>query len=79
MSLTIVSARYANPQNTAAELLTVEHAAVMVSERDRPELWVEFKTWEEANSVAPYVAAPAIKQETVANLRAVLIEKGILK
>ena len=72
MNLTIVSARYANPENTAAELLTVEHAAVMASERDRPEHWAVFKDWEKKNQVTPYIAPAFQSQSTLDDVIAVI-------
>lgn len=39
MTYTIVSAKYANPDGTAATLFTQEAGAVLVSQRDTPALW----------------------------------------
>lgn len=41
MSYTILSAKYANAENTAAVLQTVEAGAVLVSQRDTPALWAQ--------------------------------------
>jgi len=83
MIYTILSARYANPEHTAAEILTAESAAVMISEEDRPQAWAEFKVWEKANATAvfavvpPRIRTPSEKLEaalgiTVAELKAEL-------
>ena len=41
MTYTIISAKYSNPTNTAAEVLTEESAYVFFSESDTPDLWAE--------------------------------------
>lgn len=39
MKYTILSAVYANPDHTAAVIITKENAAVLVSSADTPEIW----------------------------------------
>ena len=72
MNYTILSANYANPEHTAAEIKTVESAAVMISERDRPEAWAEFKEWEKTNSVAVYIEPIVEVKPTLDDIVAIL-------
>jgi hypothetical protein len=53
MIYTIISAQYANEDHTAAVIDTAEAAAVLVSEKDTPDLWAEMLDW---GSPAAYVA-----------------------
>jgi hypothetical protein len=55
VSYTIVSARYANPENTAAEVITADAGAVLFSQADTPKEWAALK---KRGGVLPY-AAPA--------------------
>jgi hypothetical protein len=58
-AITILSARFNNAEHTGAEVVTVERAAVMVSERDRPVLWAQLMAWKDAgNTIAPFQAPP---------------------
>lgn len=41
MSYTIISAQYANEDNTAAVIQTEEAAAVLISQADTPDLWAD--------------------------------------
>lgn len=36
---TVISGRYANPEHTAAEVMTQEAASVLVSQQDHPRSW----------------------------------------
>lgn len=42
MSFTITSAQFVNEQNTAVLLTTVEEGTVLISLKDRPELWDQY-------------------------------------
>lgn len=53
MTYTITSAAYANAEHTAAVIMTREAAAVLVSERDTPDLWKQMLDW---GAPAEYVA-----------------------
>lgn len=53
MSYTILSARYANAENTAAVLMTLEAGAVLVSLVDTPDMWAEMLA-----SIQPEPATP---------------------
>jgi hypothetical protein len=51
----IVSARWANPQHTAAEAITAEFGAVLVT-MEKPALWLRLQAfiWTAGNTVAEY-------------------------
>lgn len=53
--MNIVSAQYANAENTAAAIQTTEAGAVLVSLNDTPELWAQMLE----GAVAAYVEPPA--------------------
>jgi hypothetical protein len=53
--MTILSARYANAERTAAVIQTVENAAVAISARDTPALWAQMLATVDPDS---YVAPP---------------------
>lgn len=57
--ITVLGAKYANEDQTAAIVTTVERGAVAVSERDRPELWARLMEWVAAgNAIESYQAPP---------------------
>lgn len=58
MPYTITSAKYANDEHTAAEVVTVENGAVMLSVVDRPEEWAELMSWAQTNTIAQNVNPP---------------------
>jgi hypothetical protein len=45
LSLTILSAQYANRDHTAAVIVTAERGAVAISESARPQLWAAMQEW----------------------------------
>lgn len=45
MTYTIISAAYANQEHTAAVLQTEEAGAVLISDRDTPDLWQQMLAW----------------------------------
>ena len=47
----ITSAKWANPQNTAAEVFTSDNGAILAS-ADRPSEWAEFQAWLSAGNSA---------------------------
>lgn len=55
---TPISATYANEDHTAVIMMTEEAGAVVVSERDRPELWAKLAGMTVAAYTPPIVAAP---------------------
>lgn len=59
MTYTILSAQYANADNTAAVVMTKEAAAVLVSQADTPELW---QTMLDTVTPAAFVPAPTPTQ-----------------
>lgn len=54
MNYTVLSARFANPENTVAILQTAEAGAVVTSQRDTPHLWALL----DGVAVAAYAAPP---------------------
>lgn len=60
MAYTILSAQYANEDSSSAVIETSEAAAVLVSERDTPDLWADMLAWGEPASFAPSPAPAAI-------------------
>lgn len=55
MEYTILSAKYANEDRTAAVIETKEFGSVAISEADRPELWKLLRGVKVAGYVAPVV------------------------
>lgn len=55
--LTIVSARWANLEGTAAEIITLENGAVAASALDTPDIWAELLVFEDEGNVEPFVSA----------------------
>jgi hypothetical protein len=58
MSLTIQSAAYANPENTAAVIGTAERGAVLVSTSDTPDLWASMLAWGTPSAYEAPVVVP---------------------
>jgi hypothetical protein len=54
MTYTIINARYANEDNTAIVITTVEAGDVAISEKDTPELWSQVISLE----IKPYGEIP---------------------
>jgi len=60
MAYTILSAAYANPEKTAALIITKEVAAKVVSLADTPDIWSEMLAWgEPAEYEAPTMPVPS--------------------
>lgn len=55
MSYTILSARYANEDHTAAVIETKESGSVAISEVDTPQAWAELAGVEVSDYVAPEI------------------------
>lgn len=55
---TITSASYANAEHTAAVIMTREAAAVLVSERDTPDLWKAMLAWGAPQTYTPAAPSP---------------------
>lgn len=79
----IVSARYANAENTAIELVTSDFGAVMVS-AERTELWQHAAQWiAKGNTIAAYVAPEPEEQSRdllaeLDALKATLVRKNVV-
>jgi hypothetical protein len=58
---TIISAEYANEEHNAIIIETKEFGTVMVTERDRPELWQH--TLNQNLEIKPYSAPVIVKPE----------------
>lgn len=71
MTYTFLSAAYANPQHTSAVAITVEAAAVALSEADTPEAWAAMLDAVTPLDYVPPLAPPA---PTLADLQAQLAE-----
>lgn len=56
MTYTILSATFANPEQTAAIIETEEAGAVLVSASDRPDEWATMLAWGEPE---PYIEPPS--------------------
>lgn len=52
----IISARYTNPDNTAAVAVTDDLGAVLISQQDSPQQWAALHAW---GTPEAYVAPPA--------------------
>jgi hypothetical protein len=63
MTFTIISANYANEENTAAVITTKENGAVAISDIDTPEEWENLLSWGKENKIDDYVT-PEIVEET---------------
>lgn len=59
MTYTILSAQYADPDNTAVVLQTEEAGAVVVSLVDAPDLWEELQAWGTPDAYVPPPPPPA--------------------
>ncbi|MBC3540671.1 hypothetical protein ACFSC6_12335 [Rufibacter sediminis] len=70
MTLTFISARYANPDHTAVEAVTEEVGAVLLSKADKPEEWASLKKSKVKISEYPEIpaATPLSKEEIIAQL-----------
>jgi len=69
MSYTIVTASFANEDNTAAVIMTAEAGAVLVSETDTPDLWPDVIAFKPAAFVPP---APSPAVDPVEQFKALL-------
>jgi len=84
MSLTITSARFANPDGTAIELQTAESGAVIAVNRpNRKEAWDAMQAWIAAGNTPAAFVAPTVQRGRDAAaeldaLKARLIAKGVL-
>jgi hypothetical protein len=61
MAYTIQSARYANPENTSAIVMTTESGAVAISQRDKPDLWTQLQS--SGIPVSPYTLPAPIARD----------------
>lgn len=64
MTYTILSARYANEDNTAAIIITKEAAAVLASQKDTPDLWETMLVAITPEPYDPPETAPVVKTWT---------------
>lgn len=74
-AFTILSASVANEDGTAVSLKTAERGAVMISAKDRPDLWAKYLEW--GGQPVPYVA-PDLDADDLASLNAALAQEGSL-
>lgn len=58
MTYTILSANYANEDNTAVVIFTKEAAAVAISKADTPKEWQNMLEWAKTNEVKPFPVEP---------------------
>lgn len=65
MSYTFVSARYGNPQHTAAVAITEEAGAVAMSEIDTPEAWAALLS--SGKEIASYAEPPALTPDEISD------------
>lgn len=64
MAYTILSAEYANPDHTAAVIMTKEAAAVLISSVDTPDEWAAMLKWGKPSAyVEPEPVEPPLKAE----------------
>lgn len=76
MTFTIISANYANPEHTAAVMVTEEAGAVAVSLLDSPELWADLHEW---GTPDDYVEPAAPRRQVLkAVVEQRLIEAGLM-
>lgn len=74
MSITVISACWANPTQSRAVVMTAERGAVLVRP-DKPAEWQQFQEWiRGGNTPAPYVAPQTNYMD--ARVNAVLVEIG---
>jgi len=55
---TINFAKWANENNTAVVIFTMEAGAVAISEKDTPEEWDNFLNWSKTNTVQLFPVTP---------------------
>lgn len=75
MTLTILSAAFANEDGTAIALRTEERGAVLISEKDRPDLWEAYLEW--GGQPAQFVK-PSDDDDDLAALNVALAQEGSL-
>lgn len=65
--ITILSARWANAERTAAVVTSQERGDIAISATDRPEEWADFQAWSSAgNTVSPLPEPSAAQQRETA-------------
>src|SRR5947208_2099154 len=70
--MTILSARYANAEHTAAVIQTVENGAVAISECDTPALWSQILAMDRVDEyVAPLTIEAFTPAQIVAAIKAI--------
>jgi hypothetical protein len=79
---TILSARYANKDNSAIVISTEENGDVAISERDTPDLWVACMEWrDQGNEIAEHVpvvfAPPRDLLAEIDALKHLIIQNGV--
>ena len=80
--ITITSANYANAENTAAVLMTQERGAVLVSQKDRPQLWQDLHAWiTGGGAVQAYIAPvkPTPAEDAASGIMATPAFRGLIK
>ena len=63
MTVTILSAKYGNPENTSAVVQTVERGAKAVSQDDTPSHWATLMAWQAAGNTIDPVDPPPTDDE----------------
>ena len=80
--LTILSARYSNPDETAVLAMTEEFASVLIT-NNKPEKQATLDAWVAAGGfIAPFVPSVVVKARDVAveidALKSALVSKGVI-
>ena len=70
MSYTILTAKYANADRTAAVITTQESGAVAVSQQDRPNLWEMLLVWIAAGNTPEPADVPSAEEIAAAARKA---------
>jgi len=76
MTYTFLSAQYANAENTAAVAVTVEAAAVVLSEADTPTEWAALIAWGTPDAYEAPAASPRVA--TARQFKAALAIAGVI-
>jgi len=76
VTYTIISARYANPEHTAALLMTEEAASVAISAADTPEEWAAMLAWGDPGEYAAGPSSRRMVRKSLVKQR--LIDLGLM-